>query len=274
MNKTYDGYEFRDRVIEKVKTYFEEVLKAIRNSDSKKLDYLSKYIHEAKYTNLGFSVSGSGKGFGKDKFSFLVNSIKKSEAFHSGAIGDILDVELYVDDIGVDIISDLITNLIQDILSEYTENKLNNLKMNSNITHINTHFWNETLKQWDNKSMPVVYYSEPPYSKIYNYLLVPKMFTADENQKERIVKKIFDDCVFKLYKEKIFDNELKYSKYIHELKDGDKIIYKNKVVQFINNEFGEGSAKEGKGYLTKNGLLHIIKNYDVVKKFLDSVIKN
>lgn len=269
-----EGYEYKDRIINKVRTYFEEVLKAVKTSDVEGLKNLSKYIHEARYTNLGYSVSGTGKGFGKDKFNFLVESISNSEAFHSGVIGDILDVELYVDNIGVDIISDLITNLIQDVLSDYTDSKLQSINMSHNIGHINLHYWNEDLKIWDEKSMATVLYSEPPFYKPYNYLLVPMKLTADENQKERILKQIFDDCVYRLYERKIFSEPLKYEKYIHEFKDGDKTVYKKKVAQFINHEFGEGSAKEGNEYLTNKGILHIVKNYDVVKEFLDSVIKN
>lgn len=274
INKKHEGYEYKDRVINKVRTYFEEVLKAVKTDDKEKIKYLSKNIHEAKYTNLGYSVSGSGKGFGKDKFTFLVDSLRKSDAYNSGTISDILDVELYVDNIGVDIISDLITNLIQDVLSEYTEKKLENLNMSSNITHSNLHYWNEISKSWENKKMPVVFYNNKESSKIYNYLLVPYDFTSDENQKEYIVKKIFDECVYKLYEKKIFSNPVKYESYIHEYKGGNQTVYKKKVVNLINHELGEGSAKEGNGYLTAKGLLGLIDNYDNIKEFIELEIKN
>ena len=268
-----DGNEYKNRVVEKVRTYFEEVLNAVRSCNNDRLEYLSKYIHEAKYTSLGYSTSGSGKGFGYDKFNFLVDSIKRSEAYNSGLIGDVLDVELYVDNVGVDIISDLITNLIQDILSEYTEKKLNELKMGDKIRNVVTHYWDETSNEWKTKEMPTVSYTNSLGCKEYNYLLVPKSFTADEKQKERIIKKIFDDCVYQLYRNRVLSDEEKHCEYIHEYKNGDKEVYKKKVAKFINDEFGEGSAKEGNGYLTSKGLLDLINKYDVVKNFLDSVIK-
>ncbi|MEL5897806.1 hypothetical protein AAGC94_06960 [Clostridium sporogenes] len=268
-----DGNEYKDRVVEKVRTYFEEVLNAVRSCNNDRLNYLSKYVHEAKYTSLGYSISGPGKGFGEDKFTFLVDSMKKSEAYSSGLISDVLDVELYVDNVGVDIVSDLVTNLIQDVLSEYTEKKLNELKMGDKIRYVVTHYWDETSREWKTKEMPTVFYTKSLGCKEYNYLLVPETFTADEKQKERIIKKIFDDCVYQLYRDRVLSDEEKHSEYIHEYKNGDKEVYKKKVAKFINDEFGEGSAKEGNGYLTSKGLLDLINKYDVVKNFLDSVIK-
>lgn len=276
IKKNDEAYEYKDRVIEKVKTYFEEVLSAIRNSNNERLNYLSKHIHEAKYTNLGYSASGvsTGKGFGSDKFKFLVESIKKSEAYSSGTICDILDVELYVENIGVDLISDLITNLIQDILSEYTEKILSNLNMENSITHIDMHFWNEDSKEWENKRMPIIYYSKPPKHKIYNYLLVPEVFTSGDKQKEKIVQRIFDECVYGIYEKKIFSDPIKYEKYIHEYKGGDKTVFKNRVSRLMNHELGEGSAKEGHGYITGKGLLGLLENYEEVKKYIELEIKN
>ncbi|MDB8791836.1 hypothetical protein PN398_14010 [Romboutsia sp. 1001216sp1] len=274
INKNHEGYEYKDRIINKVRTYFEEVLEAVKLNDKEKIQYLSKNIHEARYTNLGYSVSGSGKGFGKDKFTYLLDSLRKSDAYNSGTISDILDVELYVDNIGVDIISDLVTNLIQDILSEYTYKKLECLNMLVNIVHSDIHYWDEVSRTWGSKKMPVVFYDDKESNKIYNYLLVPYDYTADENQKEYIVKKIFDECIYKLYEKKIFSNPVKYESYIHEYKNGDQVVFKKKVAKLINQELGEGSAKEGSSYITGKGLLGLIEHYEDIKKFIELEIKN
>ena len=267
-----EGYKFKDRIIEKVRTYFEEVLRAIRNNDTKKVDYLSEHVHEAKYTYLGYSVSGPGKGFGEDKFSILVSSLKRSEAYSTGLISDILDVELYVDKVGVDIISDLVTNLIQDVLSEYTEDKLNELSMADKLRIVKTHYWDEVDREWKYEDMPMVIYSEGLGCKEYNYLLVPEGFTADEKQKDRIVKEIFDGCVYDLYYSRIFADKERYSDYIYKTKDKEG-VYKKQVAKLINEEFGEGSAREGRGYLTAKGLLDLIKKYPKIKEFIECDIK-
>lgn len=83
-NSKTKGYEFKDRVIEKVRTYFEEVLKAIKKNDEARLKVLSRHIHEAKYTCLGYSQEGPGKGFGTNKFTNLVSSIKKVKHLRQG----------------------------------------------------------------------------------------------------------------------------------------------------------------------------------------------
>jgi len=105
-----------------------------------------------------------------------------------------------------------------------------------------------------------------------NYLLVPEGFTVDQNQKEKIVKTIFDTFVYELYRTKILSDEDRYDEYIYEDKNG-KDVRKKKVVKFINDELGDGSAREGNGYLTSKGLLDLINKYPVIKKFIESDIK-
>ena len=45
-----------------------------------------------------------------------------------------LDAQLYLKNIGVEIISNLITNLIQDVLSEYTKEKLQSLNITDKLS--------------------------------------------------------------------------------------------------------------------------------------------
>lgn len=232
-NSKKDGYEYKDRIIKKVKTYFEEVLNAVRNNDSEKLSYLSQYTHEAKYTSLGYSLSGPGKGFGEDKFTFLVSSIRSSQAYNSNLISDILDVELYVDNVGVDIISDLVTNLIHDVLSEYTLKKVNELAMAHKIRYVKMNYWNEQSRKWEIQNLATVSYKKNLNAKEFNYLLVPYGFTGDDKQKERIIKKVFDDCVYGLYKDKVLSNVEKYNKYVHEFRNGDKDVYKKRLLNLL-----------------------------------------
>lgn len=271
-NSKDKGYAFKDRVIEKVRAYFEEVLKAIKENDEARLIVLSKHIHEAKYTCLGYSQKGSGKGFGAKKFTNLVSSIKKSEAFETGLISDVLDVELYIEKIGVDIISDLVTNLIQDVLAEYTENVVNELAMAYKLRGVNTHFWDEETRQWIKADLPMISYNKELGGKEYNYLLVPEGFTCDKNQKDRILRQIFDNSVYEIYSTKILADREKYGQYIHETKNKVE-VYKKQVSKLINEEFGQGSAIEGRGYLTPKGLLDLIKHYKEIKDFIELEIK-
>lgn len=272
-NSKDEAYEFKERIINKVRTYFGEILSAIGTTDEeKKLRYLAKYVHEARFTKLGFSIGGSGKGLGYTKFCELITSIKNSEAYNSKKINDILDAELYVKNVGVDIISDLITNLIQDILGEYTEKKLNQLAMADKLRYRKMHYWNEKTRQWAQKEIATVSYSLGIGEKEYNYLLVPTCFTANEDQKQFILGQIFREHVYNKFKNIILTNEEEYSNYIAYYKR-DKKVHKKDVALFINNNYGDGLAKVGDGYLTSKGLLDLVERFNDIREFIEEKIK-
>lgn len=271
-NSTETAYKYKERILKKVQTYFNELLTAIKTNDEVKIKYLSKHIHEAKYTKLGYSENGYGRGFGEIKVSKLVDAIKNSTAYKTNKINDILDAELYTKNIGVDIISDLITNLIQDVLGEYTEEKLNELVMGDRIRKIDMYFWNEDLKQWQNKKISTAVYYVDGFSTEYNYLLVPYSFTAGENQKQRILDNIFSGCIFTKFKNIIFDNENAYSEYIKYYTKSKRVTKMN-VVSFMNDRFGKGTAKIKDGYITSKGLLDLIERFDDIRKYIEDNIK-
>lgn len=267
-----EAFEFKERIIKKVESYFKELLKAIKTNNEEKLNYLSKYIHEAKYTKIGFSKTGPGKGFGSEKFLNLVKAIRNSIAFKSNKINDILDIELYTTNVGVDIISDLITNLIQDVLGEYTEKKLNKLIQADKIRYVEMHYWNENSDMWKKKKIATVAYKTTLINKEYNYLLIPYCFTANQNQKQKIIGKIFNECVFEKFKKIILDDEDTYSKFIKPTKNSKKVLKKD-MVNFLNENFGDNTAKKGNGYLTSKGLLDLVERYDDIKYYIENNIK-
>lgn len=272
-NSNNEAYKFKERIINKVRTYFEEILKATESQNEKeRLVYLAKYVHEARYTKLWFSINGPGKGLGNTKFYELITSIKNSEAYSSKRINDILDAELYVKNIGVDIISDLVTNLIQDVLGEYTENKLNQLAMADKLRYKEMHYWDDTNRKWAKKKIATVAYSEGLGQKEYNYLLIPMCFTANEDQKQFILGQIFKNYVYDKFKNIILSDEDEYDKYVSEYTTGKKVHKKN-VALFINDQYGRNLAKEGDGYLTSKGLLDLVERFDDLREFIEIKIK-
>lgn len=268
-----NGFEFKDRVITKVGTFFEEVLKAVTENDMDRHNYLSKNLHEAKYTMLGYSEGTPGQAFGPEKYAILIESIKKSQARETGRINDILDAELYAENIGVDLISDLISNLIQDVLSEYTENMLNNLSMADKIIYIKTHYWNEKLRQWEYNDLPMVNYRKKLGEKEYYYLLVPDGFTAGKKQKDVILKNIFNNCIYDIYRTKILSNEEKYNKYIYENKN-EKGVWMYQVINCINDEFNINSNGNKKVNIPTKSLLDLIQKYPQIKAYIEKEIKH
>lgn len=272
-----EGYEYKDRIINKVRTYFEELLNAIRNDNKEKLNYLSKNIGEAKFTKLGYSKTKSGSAIGKKKFEELINSIKKSDAYETGDIGDILDVQLYADKIDVDNISDLITNLVYDVFSDYTVGKLENLGCSDRLDYYKLHYWNENLRQWEEKELSVISFGDMENlsnEERYNYLLVPFSFTSDKYQTRHIYKDIFDNIVYDLFSKKFLENPYDYQEYIYEYADGiRKKVNKKSVAKFIKDKFSKDFAKESGEYLTPKGLLYLIKNYSEVRDYVEKNIK-
>ena len=265
------GFEFKDRIIKKVDTFFVEILNAIIIGDETKLASLSKYLHEPKYTKLGYSIIGTGSALGEKKFKKLIDSLKSSDAVKTKSIEDILDTELYVKDIGVDIISDLITNLIQDVLGEYTAMVLNSHIKGNEIRYIETHYWDENNKEWAIKEIPMLNYKINIDSIIEdNFLLVPKSFTADKHQKSKIIKNIFDNCIFDLYKSRILSDTAKYSNYINE-KD---VVYKKKVIECIKDELGNECGDSNNKHITSHGLMNLIALYPKIKEYINNNIKN
>ena len=226
-----------------------------------------KNLHEAKYTMLGYSKGSPGQAFGPEKFNKLVNSIKSSRAFKSNNINSFLDIELYAKGIGVDLISDLISNLAQDVLAEYTEERLNSLSMGDKIRYVNTHCWDEEYRMWNYKELAMVNYCKEFGEKEFNYLLVPKCFTSDNTQKYKIIKNIFDNCIYDIYKKRILSDKNKYKKYMGK----NKKVYKYKVVQCINDEFGY-ETKGKRSVILFKSLLDLIIKYPQIKKYIDENI--
>lgn len=267
------GYQYKDRIIAKVGTFFEEVLKATINDDIAKHEYLSQNLHEPKYTMIGYSRGGSGQAFGKDKYKILVDSIKSSTARKTGKINDILDAELYTDDIGVDLISDLVTNLIQDVLSEYTEEVLHNIYQDDKIIKIKTHYWDEQDRKWKYKDMSMINYYKELTGRRYYYLLVPEKITKGKDQKEVILKNIFNNCIYQIYSSKILLNQQQYDNYIHRGKSKDE-VYMYQAVYCMKDELGIKHNGSKEVTIKSKSLLDLVERYPEIIHFIDTSIKN
>ena len=169
-------------------------------------------------------------------------------------------------------ISDLITNLIQDMLSEYTFEVVNNLVKGDKIRKVKTHYWDENSKCWMEKQLDMLCYSSELGGKEEYYLLVPKSFTAYANQKDVIMKEIFNGCIYSIYEKKILSDENEYGNYIHYGKNSKK-VYKKAVANLISNEFSKESVKKGNGYITTKGLLDLVKKYPEIRDFIKNDLK-
>src|SRR4029079_13781607 len=101
-----------------IRSFFNEVLDALRTgNDARAIDLLGN-LHEPNETFLGQSKGvPSGRGVGLDKANDLADALKKSRAFHTGLLSDISEAELFIRNIGPDMISDLTTNVLRGLLA-------------------------------------------------------------------------------------------------------------------------------------------------------------
>lgn len=107
---------------ELIRTFFMEVLAALRNDDNVRAHNLMSHLHEPPETFLGVSKGApKGRGVGVKQARQIVSGIKKSKAYQSGVLSDLSEVALFVELVGRDKISDLTTNIIRKKLVEYTQ---------------------------------------------------------------------------------------------------------------------------------------------------------
>lgn len=114
-----------ERCQDSVTTYFDSLLDAIRANDATLLRALVAPLTEPNETHLGESTGkSSGRSLGSEKRAReLIAALGRSRAIQSGLLTDLEESILFVDGIGVDILSDITTCLIRTHLIEYTKNQ-------------------------------------------------------------------------------------------------------------------------------------------------------
>lgn len=106
---------------EAIRSFFLEVLSALRSGDRFRAANLMSHLHEPKETFLGVSSDKpQGLGVGAGQANQLINAILNSTAYKTGLLKDLSEVALYIPGIDRDKISDLTTNIIRRLLQEYT----------------------------------------------------------------------------------------------------------------------------------------------------------
>jgi hypothetical protein len=104
-----------------IRSFFNEVLDALRSGNEARASHLLGNLHEPNETFLGQSRGRPrGRGIGRDKALDLAAALRQSRAFNTGLLSDISEAELFVHNVGPDTISDLTTNILRGLLAEYT----------------------------------------------------------------------------------------------------------------------------------------------------------
>lgn len=104
-----------------IRSFFLEVLEALRRDDDLRAQNLMSHLTEPSETFLGVSLAKpKGRGVGRKQAGQMIQAIKRSKAFETGLLHDISEMSLYVEGVDRDKISDLTTNIIRSQLVAYT----------------------------------------------------------------------------------------------------------------------------------------------------------
>ncbi len=201
-----------------VNDFFDTILNRIRGGENAVAESLMAGLAEPSETHLGVSEAGvKGRGIGIGQARQLMRAIRRSSAFETGNFSELVDFELFVDNIGPDKISDLTTNIIRGKLIDYTisQCRLHGVPTKNVAAG---YVWNINSKRWDGK------YANLPVVDDGFVLLVPKHCVRRTAGMD--CKKLYNQGVVNFLVQQHLD---KSSSLVEILKSGKKKVYKNKV---------------------------------------------
>lgn len=153
---------------EHIRTFFIEVLAALRSGDDARAQNLMSHFQEPNETCLGVSRGEpAGRGVGNIQSGQLIRAIKKSSAYATGLLSDLSEMSLYVERMDRDKISDLTTNIIRFLLAQYTKEQceIYGIPMQQ---YVGPAGWSVDRLNWESR------YLQLPYIEGKALLLVPK----------------------------------------------------------------------------------------------------
>lgn len=151
-----------------IRSFFEEVLDALRKGNERHAQGLVSQLHEPEETFLGVSKGKpQGRGVGSFQGALILDALRKSVAFKTGLLSDLAEAELFIEGIGRDKISDLTTNVIRGPLIAYTKTQceLHGVPLRMVAT---APCWDPSKGAWESK------YVELPLIETQPIILVPK----------------------------------------------------------------------------------------------------
>lgn len=164
--------EFNLGCADQIKTFFDEVLDALRRRNNLKSQELTAHLSEPQETFLGFSRDRpQGRGVGRMQADQILSALRNSRAFKTGLLADLAETELFIDGIGPDKISDLTTNVIRGTLIEYTQNqcRLHGIEMREGVP--SSQMWHASRREWYQSYVDLPVVDGKPVILIPKYLV-------------------------------------------------------------------------------------------------------
>lgn len=161
--------EWSDRCGDHIRSFFTELMDALRGGNDARATHLLNHLHEPNETHLGVSIGQpSGRGVGNHKARQLADALVRSRAFQTGLLGDISEAELFIHGVGRDTISDLTTNVIRGLLAEYTADQCNLHGVPTQLVGAIGPVWDIGQRDWAARQLLLPVHNRRPI------LLVPK----------------------------------------------------------------------------------------------------
>ena len=126
--------EWSESCGDRIRSFFNEVLDALRQNNMPRALHLLGHLHEPNETYLGQSTGRpSGRGVGADKAARLADALINSRAFVTGMLGDISEAELFIRTLGdfKGIYQEYCTPSQRDFIAEYIETMINELNIST-----------------------------------------------------------------------------------------------------------------------------------------------
>jgi hypothetical protein len=164
--------EFNLGCTDQIKTFFDEVLDALRRKNLAKAQELTAHLSEPQETFLGYSRGRpQGRGVGRMQADQILSALRNSRAFKTGLLADLAETELFIEGIGPDKISDLTTNVIRGTLIDYTQNQCNlhGIEMREGVP--SSHMWHASRREWRQGYVDLPVIDNKPVILIPKYLV-------------------------------------------------------------------------------------------------------
>ncbi len=162
-----------DIFYEYITSYFTLLLDVLRRGENVRAKSLTRHLAEPRETFLGFSKTSSkekgpqGRGMGEYQANQLIQALLRSQAFKTGQLEDLSEVELFIPGVGADKVSDLTTNIIREPLIKYTQSMCSAFEIPTRKVAVAPSWSSSELRWYSN-------YQDLPVIDGKSVILVPK----------------------------------------------------------------------------------------------------
>ncbi|RUU32781.1 hypothetical protein EOD08_19000 [Mesorhizobium sp. M6A.T.Ca.TU.002.02.2.1] len=200
-----------------IRSFFSEVLAALRADNSGRAMHLLGNLHEPNETRLGQSRGRpQGRGVGDHKAREFARALVRSRAFTSGVLSDIAEAELFIEGVGPDTISDLTTNILRGVLAAYTADQCELHSVPTSGVNSIGPAWNIQRSRWESQTFQLPLFHGRPI------LLVPKFSVRHGMSLDS--QEFYNHHMIEFYRA---ENLQRGTGLVHTFKNGRKEVFKS-----------------------------------------------